>query len=73
MISAKELDDRWRALDPAGHAEAAQKAYEGKRSALDAIVAEMLIGQAAIAFERFFGVAPPRKDGDVELRRLLTA
>lgn len=33
----------------------------------------MLIGQAAIAFERFFGVAPPRKDGDVELRRLLTA
>ena len=33
----------------------------------------MLIGQAAIAFEKFFGVAPPREDGDAELRRRLTA
>ncbi|MGZ3198115.1 MAG: shikimate dehydrogenase [Croceibacterium sp.] len=33
----------------------------------------MLIGQAAIAFEKFFGVAPSRTDGDAELRRLLTA
>jgi shikimate dehydrogenase len=32
----------------------------------------MLIGQAAIAFEKFFGVAPPREDGDAELRALLT-
>jgi shikimate dehydrogenase len=24
----------------------------------------MLIGQAAVAFEKFFGVAPPREDGD---------
>jgi shikimate dehydrogenase len=32
----------------------------------------MLIGQAAVAFEKFFGVAPPRDDGDAELRRLLT-
>lgn len=32
----------------------------------------MLIGQAATAFERFFGVAPPR-DRDHELRGLLTA
>ena len=31
----------------------------------------MLIGQAAIAFERFFGAAPPR-DCDAELRELLT-
>jgi shikimate dehydrogenase len=31
----------------------------------------MLIGQAAVAFEKFFGVAPPREDGDRELRRLL--
>ena len=31
----------------------------------------MLIGQAALAFERFFGVAPPR-DYDGELRALLT-
>ncbi|MEO5705473.1 MAG: shikimate dehydrogenase [Alteraurantiacibacter sp.] len=33
----------------------------------------MLIGQAAAAFEKFFGVAPPREDGDAELRALLTA
>lgn len=33
----------------------------------------MLIGQAAIAFEKFFDVAPPREDGDAELRRLLGA
>jgi shikimate dehydrogenase len=32
----------------------------------------MLIGQAAVAFEQFFGRPPPREDGDVELRRLLT-
>jgi shikimate dehydrogenase len=31
----------------------------------------MLIGQAAVAFEKFFGVAPPREDGDAELRGLL--
>ncbi|MGB3166316.1 MAG: shikimate dehydrogenase [Alteraurantiacibacter sp.] len=32
----------------------------------------MLIGQAAIAFERFFGTKPPREDGDAQLRALLT-
>jgi protein-disulfide isomerase len=59
VISAKEVDDRWRALDPAGHAEAAQKSYDGRRAALDAIVADMLIaeaakkkGMAAAAFEQ---------------------
>lgn len=33
----------------------------------------MLIGQAARAFERFFGQAPPRDDGDAQLRTLLTS
>jgi shikimate dehydrogenase len=33
----------------------------------------MLIGQAAIAFERFFGHPPPRDDGDRDLRALLAA
>jgi shikimate dehydrogenase len=33
----------------------------------------MLIGQAAVAFEKFYGVAPPREDGDAGLRRLLAA
>ena len=31
----------------------------------------MLIGQAAAAFAKFFGVAPPRADEDAELRKLL--
>lgn len=31
----------------------------------------MLIGQAATAFAKFFGAAPPREDGDRQLRRLL--
>ena len=33
----------------------------------------MLIGQAAAAFEHFFGAIPPRADGDAALRALLTA
>lgn len=33
----------------------------------------MLIGQAAVAFERFFGAKPPRQDDDVELRKILSA
>ena len=32
----------------------------------------MLIGQAAVAFEKFFGTTPPRAHGDAELRRILT-
>ena len=31
----------------------------------------MLIGQAVEAFERFFGVSPPRDNGDAELRNML--
>jgi protein-disulfide isomerase len=46
-ITVKELDDRWRASDPAAHAEATQKLYEGRRNALDEIVAEMLVAEAA--------------------------
>ena len=33
----------------------------------------MLMRQAAESFERFFGVAPPRSDGDAALRQRLTA
>lgn len=32
----------------------------------------MLIGQAAVAFEKFFGAPAPREDGDVALREILT-
>jgi shikimate dehydrogenase len=35
---------------------------------------DMLVGQAALAFELFFGVAPPRDaDSDAALRALLLA
>ena len=33
-ITTKELDDRWRADDPAAQAEATQKLYDGRRAAL---------------------------------------
>jgi len=49
VITNKEVDDRWRSQDPAGHTEAAQKLYDGRRGALDAIVGEMLILEAAKA------------------------
>jgi protein-disulfide isomerase len=48
-VTIQELEDRWATKDPAGHAEATQKIYEGRREALDDIIAEMLIGQAAKA------------------------
>jgi protein-disulfide isomerase len=48
-ITLKELDDRWRTEQPSDHAQAVQKMYDGRKDALDAIVAEMLIEQAAKA------------------------
>ena len=45
----KELDDRWRADQPAEQAQAIQQLYDGRKNALDAIVADMLIEQAAKA------------------------
>jgi len=48
-ITVKELDDRWRRDDPAEQAQAMQRIYQGRKDALDAIVAEMLIQQAANA------------------------
>ena len=46
-ITTKELDDRWRADDPASQADATQKLYDGRRAALDAIIADMLLTDAA--------------------------
>jgi protein-disulfide isomerase len=48
-ITLEELENRWSAADPAEHAEAIQKVYDGRRAALDAIVADMLIADAAKA------------------------
>ena len=46
-VTTTELDERWRAMDAAGQAETMQKLYDGRRGALDAMVAEMLIGEKA--------------------------
>jgi protein-disulfide isomerase len=48
-ITTKELDDRWSKDDPAGQSEATQKLYDGRRAALDNIIAEMVIADAAKA------------------------
>jgi len=46
-ITVKELDDRWKASNPTDYAEATQKLYEGRRGALENIVANALIAEAA--------------------------
>jgi protein-disulfide isomerase len=46
-VTTTELDERWRADDPAAQAEATQKLYDGRRAALDAIIADMLLSDAA--------------------------
>jgi protein-disulfide isomerase len=48
-VTMKEIEDRWRENNPMEHAQAIQALYDGRRAALDAIVAEMLIEQAAKA------------------------
>jgi protein-disulfide isomerase len=48
-ITVKELEDRWNTSNPAEHAEAVQRLYDGRRAALDAIIAEMVIADAAKA------------------------
>ena len=48
-ITVKELDDEWRQNDPAQQAQAMNQLDEGRRGALEAIIAEMLIEQAAKA------------------------
>ena len=46
-ITVKELDDRWQKEEPAQKAQAEQAIYDGRRSALDAIIADMLVEQTA--------------------------
>jgi protein-disulfide isomerase len=48
-ITMKEIEDRWRANNPSEQAQAIQALYEGRRSALESIIADMLIEQAAKA------------------------
>src|SRR5437762_3520247 len=48
-ITVKDLDDRWQKEEPSQKAQAEQAIYDGRRGALDAIVADMLVEQAAKA------------------------
>jgi protein-disulfide isomerase len=59
VITMKEVEDRWKAADPAEHSAALQTLYDARRTALDEIVADMLIAEAAKAK----GMSP---DGFVE-------
>jgi protein-disulfide isomerase len=68
VITMKEIDDRWRAAQPAEQAQALQTVYEGRKEALDAIIADMLIEQAAKAK----GIANPTQLTEAEIARRLT-
>jgi protein-disulfide isomerase len=46
-ITVRELDAKWKEIDPSQNAEATQMIYDGRRSALDAIIADSLLGEAA--------------------------
>jgi protein-disulfide isomerase len=48
-VTMKEVEERWRENNPVAHAQATQALYDGRKAALDAIVADMLIEQAAKA------------------------
>ncbi len=65
-ITVKELDDRWRTEQPADHAQAIQRMYDGRKEALDRIIAEMLIEEAADAE----GVTPAEYSDSEVARRL---
>jgi protein-disulfide isomerase len=48
-ITIRELDDRWRKDDAAQNAEVTQMIYDGRRAALEAIIADSLLAEAAKA------------------------
>jgi protein-disulfide isomerase len=48
-ITTGDLDERWRTMDAAGQADATQKVYDGRRNALESIIAETLVAEASKA------------------------
>src|SRR6187431_3153723 len=46
-VTVKELDERWRKADAADQIETIQKLYDGRRNALESILADMLLAEAA--------------------------
>jgi protein-disulfide isomerase len=67
-ITIRELDERWRKDDAAQNAEVTQMIYDGRRTALEGIIADSLIGEAAKAA----GMSP---DGylEAEMAKRVTA
>ena len=49
VINVAEVDEAWRQADASSHAQAAQALYDGRKQALDKLLADMLIEQAAKA------------------------
>src|SRR5688500_6373314 len=49
VITVAEVDDAWRQAHPAAQAQAANALYDGRRQALDRLVADTLIEHAAKA------------------------
>ena len=46
-ITVKELDERWLAMDPGEQTETVQKLYDGRRNALESLIADTLLAEAA--------------------------
>ena len=65
-VTMQEIEQRWRENNPAEHAQATQAVYDGRKAALDAIVADMLIEQAAKAQ----GVSPEQYTNDAVAKRV---
>jgi protein-disulfide isomerase len=49
VITLKDVDEAWKKAEPAEHVRAWQTLYDGRKQALDRIIADMLIEQAAKA------------------------
>ena len=67
-ITMKEIDDRWRKAEPAAQAQAVQQLYDGRKQALDAIVADMLVEEAA----KVKGGSNPTQFTEAEIARRVT-
>ena len=46
-VTVRELDERWKQDDPAQNAEVTQSIYDGRRAALESIIADSLLAEAA--------------------------
>ncbi|MGE0444982.1 MAG: thioredoxin domain-containing protein [Vicinamibacterales bacterium] len=66
-VTVAELDERWRASDPVQQAQATQALYDGRKAALDDLIASMVIEEAAKA-----AGTTPAQYVDGEIARRLT-